>query len=114
VACRCRLRERVALQRPTRTTTTDGTLEDWASYRADVAAEILPTALVHTERQVEATVQTPVSHLVTIRYRSEVRAADRVLYRTQAFYILRIRHLHKDLEHIGTHWTEMACEERAA
>lgn len=107
--CRCHLRHRVALQRPTRTPTTEGFAETWDSYASSVAAAVEPATPSRVERQVAATVQTPISHIVTIRYRSGVLAKDRVLFGTRPLYIMGMQNPEE-----RNRWLVLACEERAA
>jgi head-tail adaptor len=64
-----RMDKRIALQKKTPTVTSEGTVENWATYASDVAAAVEPSSPAAIERLVGATVQTPVTHLVTIWYR---------------------------------------------
>ena len=113
MVCRCALRHTVALQAPTLAVTPAGSAAAWDTY-ATVRAAIEPLPLTWFERPVSATVQTPVTHKVTIRYRADVSAKDRVFHEGQDLRILDLRHLDKTLRSLGKHWTELACEARAA
>lgn len=104
-----RLRHPVSLQSSTKTRTVTGFRETWTSYAEEVPAEILSATPAIVERVVGSTVQTPVTHLVRLRYRSDVSVTHRVLFGTRALYIGGIRNadeLNREL------W--LACEERAA
>lgn len=111
--CRCDLKHSGQLQRPTTTVNTEGSAPAWNTY-ATVRAAIEPLPLTYFERQVSATIQTPVTHKVTVRYRADILAKDRFLHQGQDLRIMDLRHLDKHMRSLGTHWTELACEARAA
>jgi head-tail adaptor len=95
-----RYRHRVELQAVTRTKPTDGTdpVESWTTY-ATVWAGLEPAPASATERAVDGAIQVPVSHLVPMRFRSDVKASHRVTFtdpRTSAVRVFAIRGIQTD------------------
>ena len=101
-------RHQVALQHTTRATSATGFTDTWATY-ATVWASVEPAAAARVERLVSNTLTVPVSHLVTIDYRDDVVAKDRVLFGSRALFI---QGWQNDEERNKT--LTLACEERAA
>jgi len=101
-------RHQVALQSVTRANASEGYTETWTTY-ATVWASVTPATASQIDRTVSNTVQTPVSHLVEVDYRSDIRANHRVLFGARPLYI-------RGLQNVGerniTHM--LACEERAS
>lgn len=102
-------RHSVALQSPTRTPTSTGVTETWATY-ATVWASVAPVAASQVQRSVSNTIQTPISHLVEIDYRSDVSTTHRVLLGgTRALHIQGWQNVDERNKTLT-----LACEERAA
>lgn len=104
-----RLRHRVDLQKPVRVHTANGWTEDWQSYASRVPAEILPATPSLVERRLGQTVQTPLTHLVTIRYRPDVQTTHLVKVGSRELHIRglqNVRELNRELV--------LACEELAS
>lgn len=103
-------RHRVALQSITgRSASGDGYTDTWATY-ATVWAEVRPAPASSSDRAVAQTQQTPITHLVALDYRSDIKARHRVLLKdTRALYI---RGLQNEDERNVT--LVLSCEERAA
>lgn len=111
-------RHRVALQSLSgRTSAGDGYTETWATY-ATVWAAVRPATAAAVERVVAQTQQVPITHLVDVDYRSDLRAAHRLLFggtlvdtdtNTRKLYIRGVQ----NAEERNITLT-LACEERAA
>lgn len=101
-------RHLVSLQAITgRTASGDGYTTTWETY-ANVRAAVVPATASATERATAQTQQVPITHVVTIDYRSDLRAAHRVLFDDRPLYI---RGLQNEDERNRTH--VLSCEERA-
>jgi len=103
-------RHRVELQSMTaRAASGDGYTETWATY-ADVWASVVPATASAVERLTGQTHQVPITHLVTLDYRSTLLAKHRVRLKDSRF--LYIRGIQNDEERDVT--LVLSCEERAA
>jgi SPP1 family predicted phage head-tail adaptor len=89
--------------------TPTGFTEDWESFAQGVPASIEPATPALVERVIGVTVTTPITHLVRLRYRSDVSAKHRVLFGSRALYIGGVQ----NIEERGRELV-LACEERAA
>jgi SPP1 family predicted phage head-tail adaptor len=103
-----KLRHRVALQASTRTITTDGYTDAWATY-ANEFVSIEPATPRSTATFVQATITTPITHVVRLRYRSDLLAKHRILHNARALYIAGMQ----NVEERNKEWI-LACEEKAA
>lgn len=102
-------RHSVALQSSTRTLLPNGYRDDWTTY-ATVWASVQPVTASQVERQVSNTLQVPISHLVEVDYRSDVRTTHRVLLNgTRALFIQGWQNVDERNKTLV-----LACEERAA
>jgi len=102
-------RHRVALQSITgRTASGDGYLDTWATYDT-VWAAVLPATASAVERFTAGTLETPVTHIVEMDYRSALRPQHRVwLKSSRALYIRGVQNVEElDTTHV------LLCEERA-
>lgn len=102
------LRHQVELQAPTNTAGPDGNTQTWTTY-ATVPAAIDPATAALVERLIAGTTTVPATHLVSLRYRDDVRSTHRVLFGSRPLYIGGIhnaRELNRQLV--------LACEERQA
>jgi SPP1 family predicted phage head-tail adaptor len=106
--CRCDLRHKIELQRSVNVVTPEGYTTDWDTY-ATMRAAVEPATPKDVENFVGATITTPISHLVTMRYRAGVKAEDRVLFRARALYIAGMQNPKEANRELV-----LACQERAA
>ena len=104
--CRCRYRHRIELQRVARAHTAAGYVETWPTY-ARIKASVDPATPTSLGGVVAATVTTPITHLVTVRYRAGVLARDRVWFRGRALHIGAIQNPDE-----ANRTLVLACEER--
>ena len=103
-------RHRVELQSMTaRAASGDGYTETWATY-AHAWASVEPATASAVERLTGQTQQVPITHLVTLDYRSTLLAKHRV--RLSGTRLLYIRGIQNDEERNVTH--VLSCEERAS
>ena len=86
----------------------DGYLDTWTTY-ATVWAAVEPAAASAVERVSNATHQMPITHLVTLDYRDDVRAQHRVWFRSAR--ALFVRGMQNEDERDVT--LVLLCEERA-
>ncbi len=103
-----KLRHRVALQSQVRTITTDGYTENWTTY-AQVFASIEPATPRSTATFVQATITTPITHVVRLRYTDELLPKHRILHDARPLYIAGMQ----NVEERNREWI-LACEEKAA
>lgn len=97
----------VELQSVARADSGDGYLETWTTY-ATVWAGVRPASASASERFVAQTHQTPITHLVELDYRDDIKGQHRVLLKdTRALYI---RGLQNEDERDVT--LILSCEER--
>jgi head-tail adaptor len=101
-------RHLVALQAPTRTPTTTGYQETWATYDY-VRAAIRPPRASAIERALLSTTQSPITHEVEIDYHADVRQTHRVLFGARALYVVGQQNVDE-----RNRMMVLACEERAA
>lgn len=104
-----RLRHIVSLEAPSRTPTEHGYQETWTAYATGIPVEIVPATPALVERSVMTTTQTPVTHLVRLRYRADVAVRHRVKYGTRLLYIGGLRNVDERGREL-----ELACEERVS
>lgn len=108
------MRERVTVQQANVTTDSIGGAADgavtWASIATvpDIWARVMPISGRGAERVNAMQLQSPISHEVTIRYRTDLTAAYRLLWGTKALNIRSITHDEKR-DH-----TTLFCEEGVA
>lgn len=100
-------RHQVTLQRVTgRVAAGEGHQDTWSTYGA-VWAAVLPVEASAAERQSANTLQVPVTHLVEIDYRNDVRAAHRVVLNGRYLYIRGLQ----NVDERNVTW-QLSCEER--
>lgn len=98
-----------ALPAATPTATSTGFSETWTTY-ASVWASVRPAPANVSERPVASTTQTPITHLVEIDYRSDIRQNHRVLLKdSRALYIVGQENIDERDKILV-----LSCEERAA
>lgn len=101
------LRHRITIQRKTRTGTAGAyTAESWETVKT-VWAKIEP--LASREVVVGDRIEQRNTVRVTIRRRTDVSAAMKIVYQGRDFAISGVR----DMEDGGWRWTELSCEEGA-
>jgi SPP1 family predicted phage head-tail adaptor len=101
------LRHPVIVQTPTRTPTADGYTDSWGTV-ASVWASVQPATPERLERFVGATVRTPITHLVTMRYRGDLSAKHRLLFGSRQLYVQGWQNVdERNIELV------IACEEKA-
>lgn len=101
------LRHRVTIQEPIRAKDAGGgSTRTWTNV-ATVGAKIEP--LKGMERLRAMQIEDSVTHKVTIRYRSGVKAAQRLLFGTRAFNIRAALNLEE-----RNLWLELLCDEGVA
>jgi SPP1 family predicted phage head-tail adaptor len=88
--------------------TVEGYTSGWTTY-ATVRAAVDPATPRDVEHFVGSTITTPISHLVTMRYRAGVKAEDRVFFRNRALYIAGMQNPKEANRELV-----LACQERAA
>ena len=100
-------RHQVTLQRVTgRVAAGEGHQDTWSTY-GTVWASVAPVEVSAAERQTANTLQVPVTHLVEIDYRSDVRAAHRVVLNGRYLYIRGLQ----NVDERNVTW-QLSCEER--
>lgn len=100
---------RVSLESVTRAVTASGYADTWTAYATNVPAQIIPATPGATAHFAMATIQTPVTHYVSIRHRSDLSVQHRVKVGTRALYIVGVQ----NVDEANRQWV-LACEERAA
>lgn len=83
------LRHRVDLQHITITNTLGDAVESATTYATSIPARITPVSALERWRAERVTPQA--THEVEIRYRSDVKAADQLVFGTRTFHIVGIR-----------------------
>ena len=100
-------RHQVTLQRVTgRVAAGEGHEDTWSTY-GTVWASVSPVEVSAAERQTANTLQVPVTHLVEIDYRSDVRAAHRVELNGRYLYIQGLQ----NVDERNVTWV-LSCQER--
>lgn len=100
-------RHQVTLQRVSaRVAAGEGHQDTWSTY-GTVWAEVAPVEVSASERQTANTLQVPVTHLVEIDYRADVRAAHRVVLNGRYLYIQGLQ----NLDERNVTW-RLSCQER--
>lgn len=103
------LRHRVLVENPTRTPDGDGGFTiAWASANpSEVWAKIEMASPMVTERRVGNTVTAPISHVVTVRYHSEISTLTRLTFEdTRQFFVRGVHNVNEVDETMM-----LACEE---
>lgn len=102
-------RHYVALQSiPSQTASSTGFSGTWTTY-ASVWAAVRPAPASVSERTVASTTQAPITHLVEMDYRDDVRQTHRVLLGSRALYVVGQQNVDERNAALV-----LACEERAA
>ena len=100
-------RHQVTLQRVSgRVAAGEGHQDTWSTY-GTVWAAVLPVEVSAVERQSANTLQAPVTHLVEIDYRDDVRAAHWVVLNGRYLYIRGLQ----NVDERNVTW-QLSCEER--
>ena len=87
----------------------DGYLDTWTTY-GRVWGAVVPASASSNERATAQTQQAPITHLVTVDYRDDLRASHRL--RLDGSRLLYIQGVQDDEERRYT--LVLSCEERAA
>lgn len=101
------LRHRITIEQKTRTGTAPNVTETWAALKSNLPAKYEPMngrEIVTADQMVHRE-----TARFTIRRRTDVTAAMRVVYKSRTYAILGIR----DIDDAGWRWTEISCEEGA-